>query len=368
MIVHVRRRAALPILAVLIALIAAQGFTPTAPAAIAQSSCSVERGSVKYLADADAGSVDFTPVNVTIPELVVLPVPAVLPNTSRAAAPEFTTYTIAALAVQMTLEDDGDIHLVIADPADPTITMIVELADPACPFGVDPGIIAAMQAARDLFIARFGQPSASRFTRLTGSIRITGVGFFDDLHGQTGVAPNGIELHPVLGLAVSDDAMALASSLPDPPPSAGAGVDLLNCADFVYQEDAQAVLDADRSDPNRLDADHDGIACESLPHRPAAATPRPLPVAPAPTTTPRPIPPALTPTPRPLPPAPTPAPPPPPPSAPPAPIPTPPPATAPPTTVLPGNPVAICNDGTYSYAAGHQGACSGHGGVRQFLR
>jgi len=26
---------------------------------------------------------------------------------------------------------------------------------------------------------------------------ITGVGFFDYLHGQRGVAPNGIELHPV---------------------------------------------------------------------------------------------------------------------------------------------------------------------------
>jgi len=41
-----------------------------------------------------------------------------------------------------------------------------------------------------------------------------------------------------------------------------------NCSDFTYQEDAQAVLDADASDPNRLDADKDGVACESLPHRP----------------------------------------------------------------------------------------------------
>jgi len=27
---------------------------------------------------------------------------------------------------------------------------------------------------------------------------VTGVGFWDEIHGQTGVAPNGIELHPVL--------------------------------------------------------------------------------------------------------------------------------------------------------------------------
>ena len=29
-------------------------------------------------------------------------------------------------------------------------------------------------------------------------VRVTGIGFFDPTHGQAGVAPNGIELHPVL--------------------------------------------------------------------------------------------------------------------------------------------------------------------------
>jgi hypothetical protein len=31
-------------------------------------------------------------------------------------------------------------------------------------------------------------------------VRITGVGFFDYIHGQHGVAPNGVELHPVLNV------------------------------------------------------------------------------------------------------------------------------------------------------------------------
>jgi hypothetical protein len=30
---------------------------------------------------------------------------------------------------------------------------------------------------------------------------VRGVGFFDKIHGQTGVARNGIELHPVLSIA-----------------------------------------------------------------------------------------------------------------------------------------------------------------------
>ncbi len=51
----------------------------------------------------------------------------------------------------------------------------------------------------------------------------------------------------------------------------------LDCADFATQEEAQAVLDANPSDPNALDGEGDGIACESLPRAPAAA---PLPKPP----------------------------------------------------------------------------------------
>ena len=43
------------------------------------------------------------------------------------------------------------------------------------------------------------------------------------------------------------------------------GQNIYNCSDFSYQEDAQSVYNQDTSDPNRLDGDGDGIACESLP-------------------------------------------------------------------------------------------------------
>jgi competence protein ComEC len=48
---------------------------------------------------------------------------------------------------------------------------------------------------------------------------------------------------------------------PEPAPSGGD----LNCSDFAIQEEAQAVLDSDASDPNYLDGEGDGVACESLP-------------------------------------------------------------------------------------------------------
>lgn len=68
----------------------------------------------------------------------------------------------------------------------------------------------------------------------------------------------------------------------------------LNCSDFQYQEDAQAVLDQDRSDPNHLDDDNDGVACETRPHRPqpgsatATATTKKPATAPKSTTTKKP--------------------------------------------------------------------------------
>jgi len=64
--------------------------------------------------------------------------------------------------------------------------------------------------------------------------------------------------------------------------------DLYNCDDFQYQEQAQAVLDADPSDPHGLDGGSsggpDGVACESLPHRPV--TTPPTTTTPPPTTEP----------------------------------------------------------------------------------
>ncbi|MQA07980.1 MAG: hypothetical protein GEU98_05370 [Pseudonocardiaceae bacterium] len=37
----------------------------------------------------------------------------------------------------------------------------------------------------------------------------------------------------------------------------------MDCADFATPGEAQATLDSDPSDPHRLDADNDGLACEA---------------------------------------------------------------------------------------------------------
>jgi hypothetical protein len=46
-----------------------------------------------------------------------------------------------------------------------------------------------------------------------------------------------------------------------------AQTDRYDCPDFDFQEDAQRIYDQNPSDPYGLDDDNDGIACESLPSR-----------------------------------------------------------------------------------------------------
>lgn len=66
----------------------------------------------------------------------------------------------------------------------------------------------------------------------------------------------------------------------------------LDCSDFGTREQAQQVLDADPSDPNDLDGNSDGEACETLPQeaaQPKSPSPQSTP-QPAPQPTPQPIP------------------------------------------------------------------------------
>jgi len=67
-------------------------------------------------------------------------------------------------------------------------------------------------------------------------------------------------------LDADDDGEACETYPYDGGGSGGGGGDdgELDCADFGTREEAQAEYDKDTSDPNGLDADNDGIACEEL--------------------------------------------------------------------------------------------------------
>jgi len=154
------------------------------------------------LSDPDRNKVDSAAKEVTVGWLVSQEHPAYLPTDQRIGPVETQTYKVRARLIDYKLEEDGDVHIVIADVEDPSKTMIAEIPSPDC---------AGACASRH--VEEFRTASAV-ITKLSNqapraSVVVTGVGFFDFLHGQTGAAPNGIELHPVLKIELESD-----SSLP----------------------------------------------------------------------------------------------------------------------------------------------------------
>ena len=230
---------------------AVRGAVMVPAAAVPALSPGKERWPVKTGTDRTATQVNLSAgvVSTTIDELVSAPRPADMPDPrkeyqafqSRRAPPiETTVWTLDCEITAAKLEQDGDYHLVLRSPSGET--MIAEVPDPdpqfvspQSPFVSD---IRMARGAADQHIfkrllntplARRGKymvPASSfavtpettttinKARKATGSstpfpvkaaitptkARITGVGFFDRKHDQLGVAPNGIEIHPVLDI------------------------------------------------------------------------------------------------------------------------------------------------------------------------
>lgn len=160
--------------------------------------CGRERWAVKTMSDSEAKQVDLTPITTTVQDLTQLRAPKSLPENGRVVPTELSTYRVTARLLEAKIEDDEDIHLVIADAKNAKITMIVELPNPTCPGADSSRVVQQMSTVRQEFVGKFGSPPTSHFEKISGTAQITGVAFFDFLHGQTGVAPNGVELHPVI--------------------------------------------------------------------------------------------------------------------------------------------------------------------------
>jgi hypothetical protein len=161
----------------------------------AGGSCGVERWGVKTLTDAAALKVNMKPNNSTVEQLTALPVPSGFHANAGRLTPEFQTYTVKARLVEFKEENDSDIHLVISGASGRT--MIAEIPDARCAIGSR--VQRQIDYVRTGFAARFGQPRR-QWQTVNQTVFLTGVLFFDVPHHQTGVAPNAVELHPVLAL------------------------------------------------------------------------------------------------------------------------------------------------------------------------
>lgn len=158
--------------------------------------CGVERWAVKTGTDAGASQVDLSKVtDTTVAALGAIPAPSQLPDASRVAPVETTVYRVQATLTGFKQESDSDYHLILSDGQGHT--MIAEIPDPAC-VGQNSPFLPDIAAARAAFDAKY--TASSSFQNISVPVTVTGAGFFDFPHGQDGVAPNAIELHPVLDI------------------------------------------------------------------------------------------------------------------------------------------------------------------------
>jgi hypothetical protein len=159
--------------------------------------CGVERWNVKTLSEPTAkGLHRQRPSTATVERLTAMTPPPWSAKAPRRAA-ERHAYSVDGCVVAYALEGDSDLHVVVQGESGATI--IVEFPDPAscAPWSHAPGLI---QRAREDLLRLVPERPTSSFKYVQPGISVTVVGllFFDKVHGQAGVAPNGVEIHPVL--------------------------------------------------------------------------------------------------------------------------------------------------------------------------
>jgi hypothetical protein len=143
--------------------------------------CGVERWNIKTLKDRPR----LLPARpATVAQLISLPRPMPFPPVGRLLA-ERRIYSVVAAVTLDREEVDLDHHLVLSSGGK---TMIAETPSRVCTQGAT-------------VLRRKQMESARVASRVCAEARVVGVAFFDYKHGQTGVAPNAIELHPVLRFA-----------------------------------------------------------------------------------------------------------------------------------------------------------------------
>jgi hypothetical protein len=240
-------------------------------------SCGVWRWPVKTLSDPRRKSVDYHAKKTSVKALRRKKRPGITigTDTPRTGTIEHQNWTVTGDIQLAKIEDDSDIHAVISVPGHHLKTMIVEFPKKTCV--KMPYKRAKIAAARDKFLNNCGSIGSSSFTKLKGRVTVTGVGFWDEKHGQTGVAPNAIELHPVLNFKGSCSKASTGGGggggggtkdcTPGYSPClvyhGGADYDCYGKGgDGPYYTKPGVVYRVTGSDPYRLDGNHNGYGCE----------------------------------------------------------------------------------------------------------
>lgn len=156
--------------------------------------CDAVRAEVRVAADVDAARIATMPLPATVESLRNFPAPRPLPQQHRVDPVETTTYSVTATLLEYTGGGDDDRQIVLADEAGRTIIATI----PGAPCAGGGPFATAIERARAEFDSRF--PSSGAFGPAGVPVEISGIGFFDFLQEQRGLAPNGFALRPVTSI------------------------------------------------------------------------------------------------------------------------------------------------------------------------
>ena len=180
----------------------AQRIVISAAVATLAAGCAISRPHVKSLRDPEATRIQFgNVVPTTVDALNVIRARCGPALDHRVREEEYRVYQVVGRIGRITRERDRDLHVVLEDPQDPRVHLIVESDDPEFRGNARSPYRKDLVAARRMFDDLLKQSGARQLSDLRGTlVRVTGVGFFDMNHLQIGRSRSCIELHPVLAI------------------------------------------------------------------------------------------------------------------------------------------------------------------------
>jgi hypothetical protein len=152
-----------------------------------------QRWPVKTFRDRDRSRVRLAPVDTTVALLSRLtrPPDSAFRSRSRIASEELAVFRVRARLGRVSHQLDGDLHMILVDPEDPSRSIIGEIPHPL--FSLGSGFERVFRAER--------VQMRNHVHNRGEMVEVTGVGFFDyRTHQRQGGSANGFELHPVIGL------------------------------------------------------------------------------------------------------------------------------------------------------------------------
>ena len=164
--------------------------------------CTIARGEVKGLRDADAKHIRFDrAIDTSIAALNSLPSHCGPTRDHRVREEEFQVYRVIGTIRAVKRAPDHDVHIILDDADNPDLHVIVELPDPDSRGSAKSPYRDKLVLAMHTFENLLKETGASQWSDLRGiRVRVTGVGFFDLSHFQVGRSRSCIELHPVLAI------------------------------------------------------------------------------------------------------------------------------------------------------------------------